>query len=42
MNNKNIFNTIKNKLAIGVSKNFMTSILIQIIWDQNIDFKYIY
>lgn len=39
MNNRNIFNTIKNKRAIGVSKNFMTSILIQIIWDQNIDFK---
>lgn len=42
MNNRNIFNTIKNKRAIGVSKNFMTTILIQIIWDQNIDFKYIY
>lgn len=42
MNNKNIFYTFKNKRAIGVSKNFMTAILIQIIWDQNIDFKYIY
>lgn len=42
MNNRNIFYTFKNKRAIGVSKNFMTAILIQIIWDQNIDFKYIY
>lgn len=42
MNKRNIFYTFKNKRAIGVSKNFMTSIFIQIIWDQNIDFKYIY